>query len=172
MEEILGQEGNLGMEVGMTVTDWSVSQMETLLLCPDLARAASSSDRVISWSLKTVSILTYVWDHPKLLWDGSAPAPGNRVEFWLYLYLQLSSVLYMLSRGEEKNSISDQQVWMATGHLPWELWSAARGAVWFSLGTTVHCYLLGFKEKDAGSGDQKIQCTLHTLMDSSSQLAE
>lgn len=38
----------------------------------------------------------------------------------------------------------------------------SRGAAWLTLGTIFHCYLLGFKEKDAGSRDQKIQGTRHT----------
>lgn len=72
---MLGQKGDLGMGMEMTSIDWSEFQMQTFVLCPDLAREASSSGSVTGSSLKALWILVNVSNHLELLQDARAPSP-------------------------------------------------------------------------------------------------
>ena len=154
----------------MTIINWSELQMQTLLLGPALARAASSSGSLAEVS--KLLILINVSNHFKLLQDASTPSTPVTGLSSQYISIYKYLLFCTLCRGEEKNSKSDQWVSIATKCLPWKLRSAviSRGAAWLTLGTIFHCSPLGFKEKDIRSRHQKIQDTPQTLKDLSRQL--
>lgn len=103
---MLGQRGDLGMGMEMTSIDQSEFQTQTLVLCPDLANEASSSDSITSSSLKALLILVNVNNHLKLLQDASATPSqiaGSSSEYiYIYKYLQFCTFSPKGKREQEQ----------------------------------------------------------------------